>query len=538
MKRGLGARAESFLLLLRGDTHRHNHGQDDTDQSDAGKPERDNNDHRVEKDRRKKLGAFRSLPLFRASFLRAGDKTVAADQGRAVERRPSLPYESDDDDSSYAEDFNHDSGRVNSRSRRRRRRTTSKRTKQVHDESDSESAARGASSHEDEVADSDESATSSNGSEDESSEECVIVHSSDESEEEDSDESSYEEEEDSDNETSGEEEGKLERAQLRREARLLRKEKQRREREREKMKTAEEKRRQKVEKRKLRKVEEQRKREGLEELQRQIRKLRAERELKRQEEKDLKELRRIDRLLAKERQKEEKKARKLQEKEQRHREKILKQKQVRELILARLGRSAEDVTQKTADSISRETRVPTTEAIREASSASLPHDEQEIEFGRQVDTDIEQADNLAKASDACDDQVKTVGFSIPSIKGLPSRGGPAKEVLIAVTERRPSIAPSKPDAEPAEEETEEAEDEDEGDVAGGRRAVNNRGRVTDIPALRITGKTPVAAKRSPASKLPHASSAQLIRGLIGFDELEDALFELNRQVEELRSLTS
>lgn len=343
------------------------------------------------------------------------------------------------------------------------------------------------------------------------------------------------------------------------------KSKRQRARERERMKVEEEKRRQRVEKRKLKKVEKQKKREGLEEMQRQIQKLREEKELKRQEEKDLKELRRIDKLLAREREREEKKVLKLQQKEQRQREKLLKQKQMRELILARLGRPAEvqatpinidshsvpremEAVSSVGSTVTSEREEQTTLATesREATTLLTMKDsmalldevaaEQDVESGRQVDdVDLEEKQKQIEPPKGAGEEPEPRVYS--SIVGLPTTRGSdqqQEEVRITVIERRPSIPPRQ--IEPAEEETEEAEDEDEEDGRG-RRVANNRGRVTDIPALRLTDKPSAAAKRSPRAKASHASSAQLIRGLIGFDELEDALFELNRQVEELRTLT-
>lgn len=207
MKRSLGARAGSFLLLLRGaeaspSSSSDSAGHPQTTHKEAQPVRRDEQEAR-----KKKLGAFRSLPVFKASFLRTGGRekpvaTVGAHKAQAtVERRPSLPYESDDDgDDSYAEDYNHDSGRVNSRSRRRnaRKPTANSKRKEVRGEAeesgsgDRAPATRGKEllKYEEEEESDETQSSTSNESDEETTEECVVVNSSDETDDDDSDDDS------------------------------------------------------------------------------------------------------------------------------------------------------------------------------------------------------------------------------------------------------------------------------------------------------------------------------------------------------------
>ncbi len=286
MKRSLGARAGSFLLLLRGAEASRSSSDDSAGHPQATHKEPQPVRQDEQEARKKKLGAFRSLPVFKASFLRPGgrEKPAAAEGAlkaqATVERRPSLPYESDDDgDDSYAEDYNHDSGRVNSRSRTRKARKPTTNGKRKEGRKDVRREAEGSGSgdrrapkacgkellDEEEESDEAQSSTSSESDEEETTEECVVVNSSDETDDGDDDS-------DADGSSDDEEERRASRRPS--EAKEQDKSNRQRARERERMKVEEEKRRQKVEKRKLKKVEKQKKREGLEEMQRQIQKLR------------------------------------------------------------------------------------------------------------------------------------------------------------------------------------------------------------------------------------------------------------------------
>jgi hypothetical protein len=589
MKSSLGrSRAGSFLLRMRGsEPSTEQHQQPKARHTEVEAPSRRQMQryldelNRQEKTDRKRR-AFGTWRLLLGLRLGSDDKDKVSE---ARDRNREL-YESDDDES-YAEDDNRDSGRVGSRRKRRKAKKEA-----VYDS--------GSENRSSQLSESEEEASTSDS--DDPTEECVAVNSSSEDSDDEesyssSSSSSSDDESDddtSDSEADSEDESERRRRKMksdevrkerkrisseaREEASRKRKEEEKREREREKMKVEEEKQRQKVEKRKLRKVEKEKQREERQEIQRQLLKLREEKERRRKEEKDLKELERIEKAMAKSRERDERKARKQQKQEDLQREKMTKQKQMRELILARLGRSPvinadvnaglppnleegpppvpkamEERGDAAFDSVATggvDEREETSEsAVAPDENESMAVDEatveQEEEVGRRVDESDEEDEVRGDANDEQPEVHVDEEFSRPSISGLPSTdGGPAKEVVIAVSENPTALGAGQSRIEPQalsrrselDEEVAEAEDEAESEVSGGRRVVNSAGRVTEIPALRLsTAGKPSAAKRSPSAKV-QASPSELIRGLIGFDELEDALFELTRQVEELRSL--
>ena len=93
MKRSLGARAGSFLLLLRGAEASRSSSDDSAGHPQAAHKEPQPVRQDEQEARKKKLGAFRSLPVFKASFLRPGgrEKPAAAEGAlkaqATVERR-------------------------------------------------------------------------------------------------------------------------------------------------------------------------------------------------------------------------------------------------------------------------------------------------------------------------------------------------------------------------------------------------------------------------------------------------------------------
>jgi len=295
-------------------------------------------------------------------------------------------------------------------------------------------------------------------------------------------------------------------------------------REREKAQAQEEKCRQREERLKQKQTNKEKKCKLQEDAWRQLEKLREVQELKKQEEKDLKKLIGIEKQMAKSRLEEEKKSAKLKRLDERQQKKFQEQNQKKERILYRLSCAIppKDNQTKSLDILEGSARpsatqskpgitaeAPTTIEMKEAGTVLMDVTTQEgiADYGQGIaesNTETREKEKFSQPVDARNQEEET------SVCVLEEHKQRSMDVNVSLSEEQLFF---------------------ESPIEGIRRNLDLTFVGSD--ALFGTGQEKGAVVHSP--KAASSTPSELLKGLISLNQLEDALFELNKQIEELQN---